>query len=351
MKKNIFSKITLILCLLFITVFTNTLSAKAKNRTDSNFNIVSKSTINLIENNSEYIVGKDLLPIQATYLLDVNLEPNYVLLTLDNGGYIISTLDGKISEISTNNDSNPYLTCTDSKLVYAGAFNYYKLDNNILVNIKNNTILNTGFNNSIKEQNEYFLKENLENTSRASVPSGGGSLSWKGITSSRFSRYAGTGWINNDGYCGAYAAAVMMAYFDDYLNDNLIPSSVRTRGSSSPGSLITKLISLTPHVSETLPNHVSTGINSFINNYSTNKNIGTATNLYGTYTYVKLQCDNNRPICVGTISGDYGKHWITVYQYAESSSTKYYRCVDNWGEYDVYIDYSWTLGSVYLTNV
>lgn len=352
MRSKKINMIFLTICLFFVGLIVNPLKINANNMLIPNSENISPNIIQLIENNGESMTGTNITISEVQYVLDTDFEPNYILVTLDNGGYIISSIDGKISEMSLNDDSNPYQNCINVPLVYAGAFNYYKYENGILINIKDNTLLHSGFNEKIRKKSQEFI-ETSKNEIRSSVSNGSGGMTWHGITSSRFSRYAGSGWINNGevGYCGPYAAAIMMAYCDDYVNDNLIPASVRTRNSSNPGTLITKLISLTPHANETLPNHVSTGINSFISNYSIDTSFGTSTNLYGTYAYVKLQCDNNRPICVGTIKGDYGQHWVTVYQYAIGTSTKYYRCVDNWGEYEVYFDYSWTLGSVYLTNV
>ncbi len=290
-------------------------------------------------------------------LLDIENNESYALIITDNNGYIISGIKNKtISEYSLTENSNPYKNNMNDTLLYYGPMNYLFKSNGSIVDIYTNQIIypnlrmsNITDNNieNLKKLNTEFLN-NCVPVSLKTHASG----SWVGASESRFSRYNGTSWRNTSNVCGPTAASIMMAYFDDYVGYDVIPDNVRKQNSSSPGSLITKMIAETPFATSTIPSTVATGIRGFISKYSPNKYIKATSMSTNPFSTVKSNCISNRPVCVGLLSSfgsSYGNHWVTAYQYKETGVyVGYYKCIDNWGNYKKEITSSWAMGAVSL---
>ncbi|MGX8833804.1 cysteine peptidase [Amedibacillus sp. YH-ame6] len=285
-------------------------------------------------------------------LYDINNDENYTLIQTGNHGYIISNVNnGAISEFSLANNSNPYEKFMDKMLYYYGPLNYIYKDGNTMIDINSkepvtNSKLRSDDNLiELQDKNRKFLNEvpPISGKTRATA-------SWRGISETRFSRYNGTSWRNTSNVCGPIAASIMLAYYDDYIGYDLIPDSIRKVNSTSPGSLITKMISETPFSTNTIPNFVSTGISGFISKYSPNKYVKPTFTLTNPFSTVANECSTLRPICVGLLNSNgssYGNHWVTVYQYYETGIyTGYYKCIDNWGFYNKQISSSWAMGAV-----
>lgn len=322
-------------------------SFKSVNATDNENEDLSIE--NKIESNATMLIGQDIDIVEYRNLFDLNKEDNYILAITDNDGYVIVSKDNlNISELSLQANTNPYKNKMNNQLIYAGPSNYLYIDSeNIIRNITDGSE-NNNFSEDLKEANETFLNTNFELPKTRE-------FAWKGIAESRFSRYAGAGWINKSddgvGYCGPYAAATLLAYFDDYIDNGIVPDSIRIRNSTSPGTLVSTMIRLTPKASETLPNHVGSGITTFMKNYSTTK-VNASVDLYQTWIYVNTLCSKQRPILTGLLNAlgsSYGDHWVLVYQIREDAEGKgWYKCVDNWGGYNKVIQSSWTMGNVWL---
>lgn len=192
-------------------------------------------------------------------------------------------------------------------------------------------------------------------------------LKWRGIPSGRMKRYAFGQWINSkdnypvsEGYssagkCGTITASAMLAYYDDYINDNYVPTNLRVRGTSDPGNLIKTVFNyIDKGHNGTIASTVSDGINSYLNNYYV---LDQSRRSYYDYTspsvlqFTKAQLDNEVPIVIGLLGGgevppEYRKHWVLVYQY--TTNGEYFRCVDNHQSYRASIRRNWALGSVRL---
>lgn len=181
-------------------------------------------------------------------------------------------------------------------------------------------------------------------------------VSFQGLLSSRFSRYKD--WINNynPGRCGTYAAGTMLAYCDDYIDDAFVPSSIRTRNSTSSGSLLTKLYTYIdqPNPNGTISTQVAKGVSQFLaNDAKILSKYSAYYGLAGTWSMAKTIINRGYPITIGmanSLGSTYGNHWVLVYQFYDSgsSSTSYYRCVDNHGSYTAVINVSWTIGYAYI---
>ena len=58
---------------------------------------------------------------------------------------------------------------------------------------------------------------------------------WQGIPEERFRRYKS--WVTPSGYlCGTYAATVFLAYYQDYIDEQIIPKTVRRKNQLQPGA-------------------------------------------------------------------------------------------------------------------
>ena len=348
MKKILLSVLTF--CLTCCMVLIQSINAST-DLTDSYLNAIKEQVCLL----SEEIEMSKLNFKDYRILLDIENNESYALIVTDNNGYIISGIKNKtVSEYSLIENSNPYKNNMNDTLLYYGPMNYLFKSNGSIVDIYSNQIIssNLRMNNvtdnnieNLKKLNTEFL-DNCEPVSLKTRASG----SWVRAPASRFSRYNGSSWRNKSSVCGPIAASIMMAYFDDYVGYDVIPDNVRKQNSSSPGTLITKMVAETPLATSTIPSTVATGIRGFISKYSPNKYIKATSMSTNPFSTVKSNCTSNRPVCVGLLNSfgsEYGNHWVTAYQCKETGVyVGYYKCIDNWGNYSIEITSSWAMGAV-----
>ena len=86
---------------------------------------------------------------------------------------------------------------------------------------------------------------------------------WQGIREERFRRYKS--WVTPSGYlCGTYAATVFLAYYQDYIDEQIIPKTVRRKNQLQPGALtdILRLL-IQPHGLPTIAWQVAHGLSRF----------------------------------------------------------------------------------------
>ncbi|MFR1685937.1 MAG: C39 family peptidase [Massilimicrobiota timonensis] len=312
--------------------------------------------------NADALDLNDIVTIQLNSLLEDNIEidniyPLYDLnneqvydMYIYNGGYAIATKNGFISEAMPHSD-NPYKNVLNEKKYYFGPYNYFYDNKGIITSIDGKTF-------PITRSTENIFSEELINANNEVLNSNPmimtrGDNVWRGTPSSRFTRYKN--WENTNNTCGPHAAAVILAYIDDYIDDRIVPSSLRTRNSTSPGSLISFLIANTSNPTATRPRDVSNGMWWVISKQAglyyapDSQSIGTTWNK-------AVQKINGFPNCVGIglveiFDSEYGDHWVVGYQYKEDSSNKgYFKCYDGWGHSDATIHASWTLGLVWVNK-
>lgn len=315
---------------------------------------ISNEQITLMSQRVEMLENTKVNISSTRLLKDVNGNENYILGVLENNGYIIASKDDlNLSEYCIQPSSNPYKEYMNLDISYAGPSNYIVKENNSQIEIKTQLSISDDIKNreGLSELNNKFLADTFDDTNARSMP-------WIGIGESRFPRYATSSWINDAAYyggafCGPFAAAIMLAYYEDYINSAVVPSSIRSLGSTKPGTLIDQLILLTPAPSSTLPTDIYTGVKTFLERFSSDKTFK-PTLAYSTWDAVVKACTPGRPICVGLLSyagSTYGNHWVTVYQAHEDNAGKgFYKCVDNWGGYNKVINTSWTMGAVGLNK-
>lgn len=176
-----------------------------------------------------------------------------------------------------------------------------------------------------------------------------------GIDSNRIKKYQS--WVNFDGTCGMMAAAVMLAYYQDYIDETIIPPTIRKKGSHSPEQLYERLMKDITSFSPvgTIAYDVSMGINRFLRRQKTNHNFKAKGSLTPTFGIVKTRLQ--QPIPKPTIVGlnrylnapkNYGNHWVLAYRIVEINNQKFYQIHDNHGRYKAMINVKWTIGVVRL---
>lgn len=173
---------------------------------------------------------------------------------------------------------------------------------------------------------------------------------WVGLPEQRFLTYKK--WRTTSGYlCGTYAAAVLLAYYQDYRMPNLIPSDIRRKDSRDAKELIQKLRkTIQPLGLPTVPIQVSTGISAFFRTQQ--QPIYARSTVVGSWQRATKRIREGKPVMIGILrllGSTYGNHWVTAYAYYESASgERYYKVHDNWGNTNKVIPASWGNGTVSL---
>lgn len=258
------------------------------------------STISELEGISLNITSiKDMKDIQG--------ESNYFFIKM-NKGYAIITKEKVISEYSLDEDSIPY-DDDEEELVYAGPYNYYSNK----TQINQSMISKESFNKVVNQNNKVTSEINLNLNLQLSDEMLTQSLTWVGLHEFRFEKYGTRQWINNNsnfpasqgypigGICGTIAAATLLSYYDDYINDKYVPSYIQPRHITGPSSLIT---SLYPYIDKgkngTIPTDIRVGITKWMGSQNIPMYVGEVeSTLLGTSSIAKSRINNSRPILVG----------------------------------------------------
>lgn len=173
---------------------------------------------------------------------------------------------------------------------------------------------------------------------------------WVGIPAERFKPYKN--WKTPSGYlCGTYAAAVLLAYYQDYLDDKIIPNALRKKNQYQAPALIEMLrILIQPHGLPTFSLQVAHGLSKFFGHFNIPYR-GRMT-VIGGWSRATKRIRQGKPVIIGILAplgSTYGNHWVTAYAYLETSGGKrYFRVHDNWGNYDKVIPARWVNGTVSL---
>ena len=303
----------------------------------------------------------ELTVMDCHTLYDVELNPNYLLIEFSNGYAIVGKNNHIISEYDIVSHDNPYQGFEETNLwVYGGPFNYLQIEKSAL-NSRSVNPLNVS--EELIELNRKIVSTSIDTNLNAKAYN-----SWTGISSSRFTRYDSGKWINSTsnyptsagypdkGICGTISAAIMIAYIQDYINSDYVPSSIRTKGSADPGKLITTLYTYIDKGRDgTIPINVCGGVNNYLTAYSYQGNGHRAGYGLTTFSKAKETIDKGYPVCIGMLKilgSSMGDHWVTAYQYIDQDGTTNdrYKCVSNQktNEYEKVIYVSWTAGIVYI---
>lgn len=173
---------------------------------------------------------------------------------------------------------------------------------------------------------------------------------WIGIDEARFARYRD--WITPSGYlCGTYASAVFLAYYQDYVNEQMVPSALRQKDGSDGQTLSEFLrILIQPHEMPTVAYQVSHGLSKFFRYF--HLHYRARATMFGSWYRATKRIKEGKPVILGIVKAKgstYGNHWVTAYAYLETADGKrYYKIHDNWGNYRKIIPAEWANGTVTL---
>lgn len=158
-------------------------------------------------------------------------------------------------------------------------------------------------------------------------------------------------WQTPSGFlCGTYAAAVLLAYCQDQLDQALLPPTIRQPFETTPAGLIRVLQpALQPIDLPTVPAQIAVLLNLFLKRSSGKTVHARFTSLGGWHRVVK-RISAGQPVMVGLLKilgSTYGNHWVVAYGFYETSDgTRYLKVHDNWGNSEQVIPASWLNGTL-----
>lgn len=173
---------------------------------------------------------------------------------------------------------------------------------------------------------------------------------WIGLESRDFYPYRH--WITPSGYlCGTYAAATLLAYYQDHIDPTILPVSLRQPGSPDGQTLVDFLhLTVQPHGLPTLPFQVAHGMGRLFRLFQ--RPYRARTTQFGGWQRVTKRLQAGKPVILGLMKAKgstYGNHWVVAYAYQETAAgERYFKVHDNWGGYDQVIPASWANGTVSL---
>ena len=173
---------------------------------------------------------------------------------------------------------------------------------------------------------------------------------WHGLPEERFELYQN--WRTPSGYlCGTYAASVLLAYYQDYLDSAVIPRYIRQKLSGDGETLANFLrLFVQRHGLPTIAWQVAHGISCFFKHHGYPVQ-ARATMIGGWQRSVK-RIDQGKPLIIGLnqlLGSTYGNHWVVAYAYMETSQgERYLKIHDNWGNYRAVIPAKWVKATVSL---
>lgn len=173
---------------------------------------------------------------------------------------------------------------------------------------------------------------------------------WIGIDEQLFKPYKD--WITHAGYlCGTHATAVLLAYYQDHVEESMIPSTLRKKGEPDGKTLSEFLrILIQPHEMPTIAYQVAHGLSKYFSYF--HLPYRPRATMVGSWYRTTKRLQQGKPVVVGLLKAKgstYGNHWVTAYAFMETTAGKrYYKVHDNWGNYRKVIPADWGNGTVFL---
>lgn len=173
---------------------------------------------------------------------------------------------------------------------------------------------------------------------------------WIGIPEERFKTYRR--WITPKGYlCGTYAAAILLGYYQDHIDESVVPNYIRIKNSRKVETLAHFLqMFIQPKGFPTVSLQVAHGLSAYFSH--TGVNLRGRMTMVGGWQRAKKRIDQGKPVIVGVVKvlgSTYGNHWVTAYAYMETSEgERFLKVHDNWGDYKKVIPAKWVNGTVSL---
>lgn len=237
------------------------------------------------------------------YLINVHGEIAYALFTVNSGGYVIIDMqNGEVMEGSP--DSHPYFNDKNATYCYNGPLNYYQKYNDSFFHFATQQLYAQ---NEIVPTHHYPSDVQTTNNYASSRATGDYTRRLSG-------NLKNISWSSNPSTaCPAFAAAIFLLYYDDYLypNAGYVPHGYIGVGAVYfPDYLATGGFGLDGPRS---PSATQQGIQNYLNSQGVNK---TMTCIAYTGTRYKNQINSNKPVIVGLDNDpQYGNHWVVGYGY------------------------------------
>lgn len=171
---------------------------------------------------------------------------------------------------------------------------------------------------------------------------------WQGIDETKFYPYRR--WINTKGsLCGSYAAAVLLAYYQDHRTELTLPQYIRKPFDEEVENLVSYLrLFIQPFGFSTVALQVSSGISNFC--HYVGETLWARSTPVGGITRIKKRLDQQKPVIVGLnrlLGSTYGNHWVVAYAYRlDEQGACFLKVHDNWGDYRKEIPAKWVMGTV-----
>lgn len=151
--------------------------------------------------------------------------------------------------------------------------------------------------------------------------------------------------------CGTYASSVLLAYWQDQIDDRILPNGLRKKENEQNEALIQALQPLLQPIDfPTVPLQISLGLNRFFRRYRISYRArGTVA---GSWQRVTKRILKGEPVMIGLLQlfgSSYRNHWVVVHGFMETSDgQKFYKIHDNWGKSAAVIPAEWGNGTISL---
>ena len=323
----------------------------------SNSTYTKKSVISIITNRVENFIsvreGNDFSVDKFKPLLNENKETISYCFFLNPEGYVIVDINGNVIEAAfEKTKSYEALVNNKGDIYYAGPLNYYSKNDNCYVNaLTKRTIKPKDFNTVASEFS------NVTNRNSAQLLENN-PISPRLVTTNRLEGTLRTYSYNTGVICGSTAAAIMLMYYDDYRDSNMVPSWHATNTGESLIELIRPEINGDPPEAATCPDVVN-GLNYYFrwrgvsDQYSATWASGSASE--ATYNALKNLITANKPAEILIQSHPkYGNHFVVVSgvekEYHGSNNYYYVYVGDGWGSNNVLISMTYLYGYIYING-
>lgn len=307
-----------------------------------------------------------------------NSIPNFVQETLSNyfGSYSLSNhlplynLNNEIIAHLLILQPHGYIVCDDFDIIESSFLLDFQLDLNdtlyyfgplqIFIKTSDDTYLNLFSNNvytksDIEKISYIFNKNRLYSENEIEENAG---IMPRAVVEKQLPYSTRTYNYNPDGRCGSIALAILLMYYDDHIDSNVVPSWISN--ADTTGKYFSDL--LTPHLEGINSNYGSStsdlisgarwylSYRGISNTYSVNS-VANAT-----FSAVKSRIDANRPIIVDLDAHPtYNEHWVVGTGYyrqstGSNSSRDLITINDGWGHSGIEINFKYVGDIVYLNK-
>lgn len=262
-------------------------------------------------------------------------------------GYVIVLCDGQITEFSL--ESNLDNLTKAKKIYYTGPISYYTKDGDLYVDLKTNKQVSY---TNITVAEEKFLNKvaqissttRVNNETKSTV-----SPRIEIIDSDYKTTYTPATYNNSNNSCGPIACAILLKYYDDYVNGNVLSAYYNTSSGSRLINYFQNIVD--PEESGSNYNDLTNGINSYMDSVGLRSTYGANKDYTLTFEEYKTKIKRNRPVIIGTQGHAlYEDHWVIGYGYFMSNPATYVIVNNGWGSNNVRINFNYIEDMVYLNN-